>query len=117
MVQQTDPQSTASRNSDTPRRVLIVGGVAGGASCAAERAGADIGGASYPRSRGPVRGLARRGIPWTRGSFWLCVAPGGEPRAQQHEHEPAHGNQAEVLSEHGDTQQHGDHPSHRQHPV
>ena len=35
MIHQTEPQSTDSRNTGTPRRVLIVGGVAGGASCAA----------------------------------------------------------------------------------
>ena len=35
MVEQIEPQPSGSRNAGTPRRVLMVGGVAGGASCAA----------------------------------------------------------------------------------
>jgi flavin-dependent dehydrogenase len=64
MIQQTDPQSTASRNTETPRRVLIVGGVAGGASCAARLRRLDESVEIVLIDRGPYVSFANCGLPY-----------------------------------------------------
>ncbi len=68
MIQQTDPQSTASRNSETPRRVLIVGGVAGGASCAARLRRLDESSEIVLIDRGPYVSFANCGLPYYVGN-------------------------------------------------
>ena len=64
MIQQTDPQSTASRNRGGPRRVLIVGGVAGGASCAARLRRLDESVEIVMFDRGPYVSFANCGLPY-----------------------------------------------------
>ncbi len=68
MGQQIDPPSTASRNSDTPRRVLIVGGVAGGASCAARLRRLDESVEIVLIDRGPYVSFANCGLPYYVGN-------------------------------------------------
>jgi NADPH-dependent 2,4-dienoyl-CoA reductase/sulfur reductase-like enzyme/rhodanese-related sulfurtransferase len=68
MIQQTDLQSTASRNSETPRRVLIVGGVAGGASCAARLRRLDEFSEIVLIDRGPYVSFANCGLPYYVGN-------------------------------------------------
>jgi len=68
MIQQTDPQSTASRNSETARRVLIVGGVAGGASCAARLRRLDESIEIVLIDRGPYVSFANCGLPYYVGN-------------------------------------------------
>ena len=68
MIHQTDPQSTASRNTETPRRVLIVGGVAGGASCAARLRRLDESVEILMFDRGPYVSFANCGLPYYVGN-------------------------------------------------
>ena len=68
MIHQTDPQSTASRNTETPRRVLIVGGVAGGASCAARLRRLDESIEILMFDRGPYVSFANCGLPYYVGN-------------------------------------------------
>ena len=68
MIQETDPQSTASRNAETARRVLIVGGVAGGASCAARLRRLDESGEIVLIDRGPYVSFANCGLPYYVGN-------------------------------------------------
>ena len=68
MIQQTNPQSTASRNAETPRRVLIVGGVAGGASCAARLRRLDESIEIVLIDRGPYVSFANCGLPYYVGN-------------------------------------------------
>ena len=68
MIQQTNPQSTASRNTETPRRVLIVGGVAGGASCAARLRRLDESLEIVLIDRGPYVSFANCGLPYYVGN-------------------------------------------------
>lgn len=68
MLQQTDLQTTASRNSDTRRRVLIVGGVAGGASCAARLRRLDESVEILMFDRGPYVSFANCGLPYYVGN-------------------------------------------------
>jgi NADPH-dependent 2,4-dienoyl-CoA reductase/sulfur reductase-like enzyme/rhodanese-related sulfurtransferase len=68
MIDQTDPQSTASRNTETPRRVLIVGGVAGGASCAARLRRLDESIEIVMIDRGPYVSFANCGLPYYVGN-------------------------------------------------
>ena len=68
MIQQTDPQSTASRKTKTPRRVLIVGGVAGGASCAARLRRLDESVEIVLIDRGPYVSFANCGLPYYVGN-------------------------------------------------
>jgi NADPH-dependent 2,4-dienoyl-CoA reductase/sulfur reductase-like enzyme/rhodanese-related sulfurtransferase len=68
MIQQTDPQSTAARNTETPRRVLIVGGVAGGASCAARLRRLDESVEILMFDRGPYVSFANCGLPYYVGN-------------------------------------------------
>jgi len=59
-----DPQSTASRSTGTFRRVLIVGGVAGGASCAARLRRLDESVEIVLIDRGPYVSFANCGLPY-----------------------------------------------------
>lgn len=68
MIQQTNSQSTASRNTGTPRRVLIVGGVAGGASCAARLRRLDETVEILMIDRGPYVSFANCGLPYYVGN-------------------------------------------------
>jgi len=68
MIHQTDPQSTASSNTETPRRVLIVGGVAGGASCAARLRRLDESVEILMFDRGPYVSFANCGLPYYVGN-------------------------------------------------
>jgi NADPH-dependent 2,4-dienoyl-CoA reductase/sulfur reductase-like enzyme len=68
MIHQTEPQSTASRNTETPRRVLIVGGVAGGASCAARLRRLDESVEILMFDRGPYVSFANCGLPYYVGN-------------------------------------------------
>ena len=68
MIHQTEPQSTGSRNTGTPRRVLIVGGVAGGASCAARLRRLDESVEIVMFDRGPYVSFANCGLPYYVGS-------------------------------------------------
>jgi len=68
MIQQTDPESSASRNSETRRRVLIVGGVAGGASCAARLRRLDESIEIVLIDRGPYVSFANCGLPYYVGN-------------------------------------------------
>jgi NADPH-dependent 2,4-dienoyl-CoA reductase/sulfur reductase-like enzyme/rhodanese-related sulfurtransferase len=68
MIQQTDPQSSASLNSGMPRRVLIVGGVAGGASCAARLRRLDESAEIVLIDRGPYVSFANCGLPYYVGN-------------------------------------------------
>jgi NADPH-dependent 2,4-dienoyl-CoA reductase/sulfur reductase-like enzyme/rhodanese-related sulfurtransferase len=64
MIDETDPQSTASRSPGGPRRVLIVGGVAGGASCAARLRRLDESVEIVMFDRGPYVSFANCGLPY-----------------------------------------------------
>ncbi|HEV8725574.1 MAG TPA: FAD-dependent oxidoreductase [Candidatus Binatia bacterium] len=68
MIDQTDPQSTASGNTGTPRRVVIVGGVAGGASCAARLRRLDETVEILMIDRGPYVSFANCGLPYYVGN-------------------------------------------------
>jgi NADPH-dependent 2,4-dienoyl-CoA reductase/sulfur reductase-like enzyme len=68
MSHQTDPQSAALRNPETPRRVLIVGGVAGGASCAARLRRLDESVEIVLIDRGPYVSFANCGLPYYVGN-------------------------------------------------
>ncbi len=68
MVHQPEPQSTYSRNSSAPRRVLIVGGVAGGASCAARLRRLDESVEITIFDRGPYVSFANCGLPYYVGN-------------------------------------------------
>ncbi len=68
MSHQTDPQSTASRSTGTIRRVLIVGGVAGGASCAARLRRLDESVEIVLIDRGPYVSFANCGLPYYVGN-------------------------------------------------
>ena len=68
MIDQTHPQSAASRNTETPRRVLIVGGVAGGASCAARLRRLDETVEILMFDRGPYVSFANCGLPYYVGN-------------------------------------------------
>ena len=68
MSHQTDPQSTALRNPETSRRVLIVGGVAGGASCAARLRRLDESSEILMIDRGPYVSFANCGLPYYVGN-------------------------------------------------
>jgi NADPH-dependent 2,4-dienoyl-CoA reductase/sulfur reductase-like enzyme/rhodanese-related sulfurtransferase len=63
-----DPQSTASRSTGTFRRVLIVGGVAGGASCAARLRRLDESVEIVLIDRGPYVSFANCGLPYYVGN-------------------------------------------------
>lgn len=68
MANQTDPQSTASRNAAASRRVVIVGGVAGGASCAARLRRLDESSEILMIDRGPYVSFANCGLPYYVGN-------------------------------------------------
>jgi NADPH-dependent 2,4-dienoyl-CoA reductase/sulfur reductase-like enzyme/rhodanese-related sulfurtransferase len=68
MIDKTAPQSTASRKTETPRRVLIVGGVAGGASCAARLRRLDESIEIIMFDRGPYVSFANCGLPYYVGN-------------------------------------------------
>jgi NADPH-dependent 2,4-dienoyl-CoA reductase/sulfur reductase-like enzyme/rhodanese-related sulfurtransferase len=68
MIEQTDPQSTASRHTEASRRVLIVGGVAGGASCAARLRRLDESSEIVLIDRGPYVSFANCGLPYYVGN-------------------------------------------------
>ncbi len=69
MIHQTDPQSTALRTTETRRRVLIVGGVAGGASCAARLRRLDESVEIVIFDRGPYVSFANCGLPYYVGNI------------------------------------------------
>ncbi|MEO6163190.1 MAG: hypothetical protein ABIP88_03530, partial [Candidatus Binatia bacterium] len=69
MIQQTEPQSTDARNVSMPRRVLIVGGVAGGASCAARLRRLDESIEIVMIDRGPYVSFANCGLPYYVGNI------------------------------------------------
>jgi len=64
MIHQTARESTDSRNAGTSRRVLIVGGVAGGASCAARLRRLDESFEIVMFDRGPYVSFANCGLPY-----------------------------------------------------
>src|ERR1019366_10493814 len=64
MSQQAVPDPTVSRRSNPPRRVLIVGGVAGGASCAARLRRLDESVEISVFDRGPFVAYANCGLPY-----------------------------------------------------
>jgi NADPH-dependent 2,4-dienoyl-CoA reductase/sulfur reductase-like enzyme/rhodanese-related sulfurtransferase len=68
MSQHPDSQSTLVRNTGTPRRVLIVGGVAGGASCAARLRRLDEFVEIVVFERGPYASFANCGLPYYVGN-------------------------------------------------
>ena len=68
MIDETDSQSAAARNTGTPRRVLIVGGVAGGASCAARLRRLDESVEILMIDRGPYVSFANCGLPYYVGN-------------------------------------------------
>jgi NADPH-dependent 2,4-dienoyl-CoA reductase/sulfur reductase-like enzyme/rhodanese-related sulfurtransferase len=68
MSDQTELRSTDSRNRGTPRRVLIVGGVAGGASCAARLRRLDETVEILMIDRGPYVSFANCGLPYYVGN-------------------------------------------------
>ena len=68
MTQQVDPQSTDSPNVGMRRRVLIVGGVAGGASCAARLRRLDESIEIVMIDRGPYVSFANCGLPYYVGN-------------------------------------------------
>ena len=68
MSHQTEPQSTALRNPGGRRRVLIVGGVAGGASCAARLRRLDESVEISIFDRGPYVSFANCGLPYYVGN-------------------------------------------------
>lgn len=69
MIQQSEPQSTDARNVGMPRRVLIVGGVAGGASCAARLRRLDESIEIVMIDRGPYVSFANCGLPYYVGNI------------------------------------------------
>jgi len=69
MIQQTEPQSTDARNVGMPRQVLIVGGVAGGASCAARLRRLDESIEIIMIDRGPYVSFANCGLPYHAGNI------------------------------------------------
>src|SRR5512144_1797734 len=64
MNAQTNSQAPASHHTTTPRRVLIVGGVAGGASCAARLRRLDESLEILVFERGPYASFANCGLPY-----------------------------------------------------
>jgi hypothetical protein len=72
MMQQFAPQPSDSHNIGTPRRVLIVGGVAGGASCAGRLRRLDESIEIVMIDRGPYVSFANCGLPYYVGN----VIPG-----------------------------------------
>jgi NADPH-dependent 2,4-dienoyl-CoA reductase/sulfur reductase-like enzyme/rhodanese-related sulfurtransferase len=68
MNHQTGSASTHCRNSGHPRRVLIVGGVAGGASCAARLRRLDESAEIVMFDRGPYVSFANCGLPYYVGN-------------------------------------------------
>jgi NADPH-dependent 2,4-dienoyl-CoA reductase/sulfur reductase-like enzyme/rhodanese-related sulfurtransferase len=64
MIHQSARESTDSRNAGTPRRVLIIGGVAGGASCAARLRRLDESVEIVMFDRGPYVSFANCGLPY-----------------------------------------------------
>lgn len=68
MSHQADPQPPQSRHTSTPRRVLIVGGVAGGASCAARLRRLDESVEIAVFDRGPYVSFANCGLPYYVGN-------------------------------------------------
>ncbi|MGE5218317.1 MAG: FAD-dependent oxidoreductase, partial [Chloroflexota bacterium] len=68
MVNPTNPQSPASANAGAPRRVVIVGGVAGGASCAARLRRLDESSEILMIDRGPYVSFANCGLPYYVGN-------------------------------------------------
>jgi NADPH-dependent 2,4-dienoyl-CoA reductase/sulfur reductase-like enzyme/rhodanese-related sulfurtransferase len=69
MDHQTDPTPAPARNATTPRRVLIVGGVAGGASCAARLRRLDESVEITVFDRGPYVSFANCGLPYYVGNI------------------------------------------------
>jgi NADPH-dependent 2,4-dienoyl-CoA reductase/sulfur reductase-like enzyme len=68
MNAQTNSQAPASHHTNTPRRVLIVGGVAGGASCAARLRRLDETVEILMIDRGPYVSFANCGLPYYVGN-------------------------------------------------
>src|SRR6266498_1195225 len=68
MIHQINPQSATARNTGTPRRVVIVGGVAGGASCAARLRRLDESVEVVMFDRGPYVSFANCGLPYYVGN-------------------------------------------------
>jgi NADPH-dependent 2,4-dienoyl-CoA reductase/sulfur reductase-like enzyme/rhodanese-related sulfurtransferase len=68
MSRQLDSQSTPVENTSPPRRVLIVGGVAGGASCAARLRRLDESVEIVVFERGPYASFANCGLPYYVGN-------------------------------------------------
>ena len=68
MIHHTESQLADSRKSGTPRRVLIVGGVAGGASCAARLRRLDETVEILMFDRGPYVSFANCGLPYYVGN-------------------------------------------------
>jgi NADPH-dependent 2,4-dienoyl-CoA reductase/sulfur reductase-like enzyme len=68
MSQQTESQTTPLRGVTAPRRVLIVGGVAGGASCAARLRRLDESVEIVVFERGPYVSFANCGLPYYVGN-------------------------------------------------
>ncbi len=68
MSHQADPQPTPLQAISTPRRVLIVGGVAGGASCAARLRRLDESAEIVVFDRGPYVSFANCGLPYYVGN-------------------------------------------------
>jgi NADPH-dependent 2,4-dienoyl-CoA reductase/sulfur reductase-like enzyme/rhodanese-related sulfurtransferase len=69
MINRAEPQSTDSRKPGMPRRVLIVGGVAGGASCAARLRRLDETVEILMIDRGPYVSFANCGLPYYVGNI------------------------------------------------
>jgi len=68
MIQQTDSQSTGLQTAKPRRRVLVVGGVAGGASCAARLRRLDESVEIVIFDRGPYVSFANCGLPYYVGN-------------------------------------------------
>ena len=68
MSDQANSQSFSSQNGSTRRRVLIVGGVAGGASCAARLRRLDESVEIVMFDRGPYVSFANCGLPYYVGN-------------------------------------------------
>jgi len=68
MIQQTNSQSTNLQTAATRRRVLVVGGVAGGASCAARLRRLDESVEIVMFDRGPYVSFANCGLPYYVGN-------------------------------------------------
>ena len=68
MSHQADPHSTLSPRNNPPRRVLVVGGVAGGASCAARLRRLDESVEIAVFDRGPFVSFANCGLPYYVGN-------------------------------------------------